>query len=142
MCKLCVRATVRGVSVVVAAHTHAHSSSPPTQPSAPPAPTLDYLLSPYDLKRLNSYSRSLVDHHLIADLIPIISRLIFSGQLRVHLTSVQAGCQPLAATRTLTLAVTRILTLAVTRTLTYPRSKTILGTGGDSHGRRAAVPTI
>uniref|UniRef100_W5M4W5 RNA cytidine acetyltransferase n=1 Tax=Lepisosteus oculatus TaxID=7918 RepID=W5M4W5_LEPOC len=37
--------------------------------------------SPYDLKRLEMYSRNMVDYHLIMDLIPTISRMFFLKQL-------------------------------------------------------------
>lgn len=37
--------------------------------------------SPYDLKRLELYSRSMVDYHLIMDLIPSVARMFFLKQL-------------------------------------------------------------
>lgn len=37
--------------------------------------------SPYDLKRLELYSRSMVDYHLIMDLIPTVARMYFLKQL-------------------------------------------------------------
>ncbi|XP_061139728.1 RNA cytidine acetyltransferase isoform X1 [Syngnathus typhle] len=37
--------------------------------------------SPYDLKRLELYSRSMVDYHLIMDLVPTMARLFFLKQL-------------------------------------------------------------
>ncbi|XP_061773702.1 RNA cytidine acetyltransferase [Nerophis ophidion] len=37
--------------------------------------------SPYDLKRLELYSRSMVDYHLIMDLVPSVARLFFLKQL-------------------------------------------------------------
>ncbi|XP_059191609.1 RNA cytidine acetyltransferase [Centropristis striata] len=39
------------------------------------------LFSPYDLKRLELYSRSMVDYHLIMDLIPTVARVFFLKQL-------------------------------------------------------------
>lgn len=42
---------------------------------------LDALFLSYDLKRLEMYSRNMVDYHLIMDLIPAISRLYFLNQL-------------------------------------------------------------
>ncbi|XP_053283475.1 RNA cytidine acetyltransferase [Pleuronectes platessa] len=42
---------------------------------------LDSHFSPYDLKRLELYSRSMVDYHLIMDLIPVVSRMFFLKQL-------------------------------------------------------------
>uniref|UniRef100_D4AEB4 RNA cytidine acetyltransferase n=1 Tax=Rattus norvegicus TaxID=10116 RepID=D4AEB4_RAT len=52
--------------------------------SAPPVlgrEHLEALFLPYDLKRLEMYSRNMVDYHLIMDLIPAISRLYFLNQL-------------------------------------------------------------
>ncbi|XP_035653849.1 RNA cytidine acetyltransferase [Oncorhynchus keta] len=37
--------------------------------------------SPYDLKRLEMYSRNMVDYHLIMDLIPAVARMYFLKQL-------------------------------------------------------------
>mmetsp|Transcript_8866 Transcript_8866/g.13289 ORF Transcript_8866/g.13289 Transcript_8866/m.13289 type:complete len:1103 (+) Transcript_8866:133-3441(+) len=37
-------------------------------------------LSDHDLKRLELYSRNMVDHHMIMDMVPIISRLFFLGR--------------------------------------------------------------
>lgn len=54
---------------------------------------LDDLLSPFDLKRLESYANNLLDYHVIVDLLPLISALYFSGRLpaSVNLSSVQAA---------------------------------------------------
>lgn len=38
--------------------------------------------SPYDLKRLASYSYNLLDYHVIQDLVPQIARQYFSGKLK------------------------------------------------------------
>jgi N-acetyltransferase 10 len=38
-------------------------------------------ISHYDFQRLELYSRNMVDHHMILDLIPILSRLIFTGRI-------------------------------------------------------------
>lgn len=37
--------------------------------------------TPYDLKRLELYSRSMVDYHLIMDLVPVVAHLFFLKQL-------------------------------------------------------------
>lgn len=37
--------------------------------------------SPYDLKRLEMYSRNMVDYHLIMDLVPAVARMFFLKQL-------------------------------------------------------------
>jgi N-acetyltransferase 10 len=52
---------------------------------------LDLLLSPYDLKRLESYCNGLLDYHTILDLVPRLARLYFSGKLRqsIKLSGVQ-----------------------------------------------------
>uniref|UniRef100_A0A2K5XKS6 RNA cytidine acetyltransferase n=1 Tax=Mandrillus leucophaeus TaxID=9568 RepID=A0A2K5XKS6_MANLE len=42
---------------------------------------LEALFLPYDLKRLEMYSRNMVDYHLIMDMIPAISRIYFLNQL-------------------------------------------------------------
>lgn len=41
----------------------------------------------YDLKRLDAYSRSMVDFHNILDLIPTIAKLFFENKLpKIHLS--------------------------------------------------------
>ncbi|VDO45395.1 unnamed protein product [Haemonchus placei] len=54
---------------------------------------LAMFLSNVDLKRLSEYSRNLVDHQMITDLLPTVSRLYFGDQLRenVKLSTVQAA---------------------------------------------------
>ncbi|KAM9376570.1 RNA cytidine acetyltransferase isoform 1-T2 [Pholidichthys leucotaenia] len=48
--------------------------------------------SPYDLKRLELYSQSMVDYHLIMDLIPTVARLFFLKQLgEVSLSAAQCA---------------------------------------------------
>ncbi|XP_045146924.1 RNA cytidine acetyltransferase isoform X2 [Echinops telfairi] len=50
------------------------------------------LFLPYDLKRLEMYSRNMVDYHLIMDMIPTISRLYFLNQLGdLSLSAAQAA---------------------------------------------------
>ena len=55
------------------------------------AEQLDFLLGPYDMKRLRSYARNLVDHRLVADLVPLLARLRFGGQLSTPLSAVQGA---------------------------------------------------
>eukprot|EP00967_Tisochrysis_lutea_P049090 scaffold60091_cov28-Tisochrysis_lutea.AAC.7 len=43
------------------------------------------------MKRLSSYARSLVDHHLVLDLVPMLARLRFDGKLLTPISSVQAA---------------------------------------------------
>uniref|UniRef100_A0AAV2L337 RNA cytidine acetyltransferase n=1 Tax=Knipowitschia caucasica TaxID=637954 RepID=A0AAV2L337_KNICA len=42
---------------------------------------LALIFTPYDIKRLELYSRSMVDYHLIMDLIPAVARMFFLRQL-------------------------------------------------------------
>ncbi|XP_061532157.1 RNA cytidine acetyltransferase isoform X3 [Phycodurus eques] len=49
--------------------------------SALSASELAVHFSPYDLKRLELYSRSMVDYHLIMDLVPTVARLFFLKRL-------------------------------------------------------------
>ncbi|CAN0188874.1 unnamed protein product [Discosporangium mesarthrocarpum] len=45
---------------------------------------------PHDLKRLDMYSRNLVDYHLITDLLPLLCRLFFLGRMPdVHMSHLQ-----------------------------------------------------
>jgi N-acetyltransferase 10 len=50
-------------------------------------------LSHHDMKRLELYSRNMVDHHMIMDTVPIIARLFFLGRLppSVRLSNLQAA---------------------------------------------------
>jgi N-acetyltransferase 10 len=43
---------------------------------------LDKLLTPFDLKRLESYASNLLDYHVILDLMPTLANLYFSDRLR------------------------------------------------------------
>ncbi|KAJ9158530.1 RNA cytidine acetyltransferase [Coniochaeta hoffmannii] len=43
---------------------------------------LDNLLSPFDLKRLESYASNLLDYHVILDLMPTLANLYFSDRIR------------------------------------------------------------
>ncbi|XP_024541678.1 RNA cytidine acetyltransferase 1 [Selaginella moellendorffii] len=49
------------------------------------------LLTPYDMKRLESYANNLADYHLIIDLVPTISRLYFMRTIPVTLSACQAA---------------------------------------------------
>jgi tRNA(Met) C34 N-acetyltransferase TmcA len=42
-------------------------------------------LSPYDLKRLDSYARSMVDYHVIVDLVPTVAQHLFLGNAALAL---------------------------------------------------------
>ncbi|GME72895.1 unnamed protein product [Ambrosiozyma monospora] len=54
---------------------------------------LDSLFTPFDLKRLESYSRNLIDYHVILDLIPSIAYLYFTNKIseEVNLSHVQSA---------------------------------------------------
>ena len=43
----------------------------------------------YDLKRLDSYSSNLVDYHVVLDLLPQVSRLVFTGRLPIGFSAHQ-----------------------------------------------------
>jgi N-acetyltransferase 10 len=43
---------------------------------------LNYHLSHHDLQRLELYSRNMVDHHMIVDLLPSLAKFVFLGRLR------------------------------------------------------------
>ena len=43
---------------------------------------LDELMTPFDLKRLDSYAKNMFDYRVILDLVPILASLYFSGRLR------------------------------------------------------------
>ncbi|KAK7961860.1 GNAT acetyltransferase 2 domain-containing protein [Apiospora aurea] len=45
---------------------------------------LDNHLSPFDLKRLDSYASGLLDWHVIMDLLPTIATLYFTGRIKSH----------------------------------------------------------
>jgi N-acetyltransferase 10 len=52
---------------------------------------LSYVLSPFDMKRLESYASNMIDYHLILDLLPALARLYFSGKTGLQLTTVQGA---------------------------------------------------
>ena len=54
---------------------------------------LDGLLSPFDLKRLESYANNMLDYHVVLDLIPRLAMLYFTGRLKadIKLTGIQSS---------------------------------------------------
>ncbi len=66
---------------------------PLNQPRALSKTELDSLLSPFDLKRLESYANNMLDYHVVLDLIPTLATLYFTGRLNpdVKLTGVQSS---------------------------------------------------
>jgi N-acetyltransferase 10 len=54
-------------------------STPASRPLS--AEELNALLTPFDMKRLQSYCENMIEHHVIIDLVPILSVLFFSRKL-------------------------------------------------------------
>jgi tRNA(Met) C34 N-acetyltransferase TmcA len=54
---------------------------------------LAILLTPFDLKRLESYANNMLDYHVILDLLPIVASVFFQRRLGddVRLTAVQSS---------------------------------------------------
>jgi N-acetyltransferase 10 len=54
---------------------------------------LDALLSPFDLKRLESYANNMLDYHVILDLVPRLALLYFTERLKssIKLTGIQSS---------------------------------------------------
>lgn len=46
--------------------------------------TIDSEYNSYDLRRLESYARNMVDHHVISDLLPVMARQFFAGRLPIE----------------------------------------------------------
>ncbi|KAG1727820.1 GNAT acetyltransferase 2-domain-containing protein [Suillus lakei] len=57
------------------------------------SPELSILMSPFDLKRLESYANNMLDYHVVLDLLPTVASLYFEGRLGddVRLSAVQAS---------------------------------------------------
>ena len=66
---------------------------PSTTPQSLTKIELDNLLSPFDLKRLESYANNMLDYHVVLDLIPSLANLYFTGRLKsdIKLTGVQSS---------------------------------------------------
>lgn len=54
---------------------------------------LDSLLSPFDLKRLESYADNMLDYHVILDMVPLIATLHFTGRVKniVSISPIQSA---------------------------------------------------
>lgn len=48
-------------------------------------------LSEFDVKRLSSYARNMVDYHMILDLLPTVTMLVLTGKVPVSISNVQAA---------------------------------------------------
>ncbi|CAF4297051.1 unnamed protein product, partial [Adineta steineri] len=53
------------------------------------ASLIEQSFTDYDLRRLESYTRNLVDYHLILDLIPTLARLFYLNRFPIQLTVIQ-----------------------------------------------------
>lgn len=95
---------------------------PENQPQPITKPELDALLSPFDLKRLESYANNLLDYHVILDLVPKLANLYFTGRLKPEkdlsnlqkslLLSVGLQCKDISAVQTeLDVASSQLLTM-------------------------------
>lgn len=63
-----------------------------TLPHALTRGELDVLLSPFDLKRLDSYANNLLDYHVILDMLPLVAQLYFGQRTQdLSLSSVQSA---------------------------------------------------
>ncbi|KAG1716074.1 hypothetical protein ID866_1100 [Astraeus odoratus] len=81
--------SVMGLSVLEAANAGIKRDD---ENRALAAPELSLLLTPYDLKRLESYANNMLDYHVILDLLPTVSTLYFGKRLgHVNLSAVQAS---------------------------------------------------
>jgi len=67
------------------------TNSPIAPPTQQPLKKLemDFYLTSYDMKRLEMYSRSMVDYHLIMDLLPTLARIYFLEKIKVSLSVAQ-----------------------------------------------------
>eukprot|EP00299_Pterocystis_sp_00344_P008290 c3081_g1_i1.p1 GENE.c3081_g1_i1~~c3081_g1_i1.p1 ORF type:complete len:1038 (+),score=231.72 c3081_g1_i1:245-3115(+) len=52
---------------------------------------LDTQMSPFDLRRLEMYSKNLVDHHLITDTVPVVAQWFFGQRIPVSISFTQAA---------------------------------------------------
>ncbi len=57
------------------------------------AAELSMLLTPFDIKRLNSYANNLLDYHVVLDLLPTVASLYFQKRLgdELRLSAVQSS---------------------------------------------------
>lgn len=83
------------------------------------AAMVDRLFGPYDLKRLDAYARSMVDYHLILDLIPLLARLYFQGRFG------ETTIAPLQAVILLSIGLQRKSVEQVQEVMNLPASQTL-----------------
>jgi N-acetyltransferase 10 len=75
------------LSLSICESANAGSKSDPSY--APPPLTkafLDAELSPFDLKRLDSYANNMLDYHVILDMVPTLAEFYFLGRLSGHVS--------------------------------------------------------
>lgn len=79
---------VQALTILEAATTDATTQALPLTKQQ-----LDEALSPFDLKRLDSYANNLLDYHVIIDMLPMLALVYFSGKTKqlLSLSSVQAA---------------------------------------------------
>lgn len=82
--------SVLSLSICESASTGS-GSDPSYAPSPLTKALLDTELSPFDLKRLDSYANNMLDYHVILDMVPILAEFYFLGRLSgyVNLSGVQ-----------------------------------------------------
>ncbi|KAF5348578.1 hypothetical protein D9756_009670 [Leucocoprinus leucothites] len=91
--------SVTALSVLEAANVGVKEKEEDKVKGALNSQELAYLLTPFDLKRLEQYANNMLDYHVILDLIPTVASLYFQHRLRadkegeedVRLTAVQSA---------------------------------------------------
>ncbi|VDC00414.1 unnamed protein product [Peniophora sp. CBMAI 1063] len=82
---------VLGLSVLEAANSGVALLSTPPSPLT--VSELDFMLSPFDLKRLEAYAANQLDYHVVLDLLPALGSLYFESRLGadVRLSAIQGA---------------------------------------------------
>ncbi|KAG9220365.1 hypothetical protein CCMSSC00406_0006630 [Pleurotus cornucopiae] len=85
-------ASVTALSVLEAANTGLKKADD-SQTKELTSTELSFLLSPFDLKRLESYANNMLDYHVILDLLPTVASLYFEKRLgsEVKLSAIQSS---------------------------------------------------
>lgn len=83
--------SVMGLSVLEAINNATKGSD--SEISALASTELNYLLTPFDIKRLESYASNMLDYHVIMDLLPTVAMLYFERRLGtdIKLSAVQSS---------------------------------------------------
>jgi N-acetyltransferase 10 len=69
------------LSVIDATSPRSLTSAQSITPRTITADELNALITPFDMKRLNSYADNMVEYHVILDLVPILAALYFGKKL-------------------------------------------------------------